>query len=181
LFVRAQGVVVVGSSGPDLWRRFLEHQHEDATRWDYPDPLDAFVASLLDRADIAMQCEGIGFRRFEPTLSFRPAVNFPALGEIVGLGSMGPFGMLVHERHGAWWALRGAWLVDAEVDPRLSHAPPCAGCPAPCVSGAAEGSIATATPEVRGRCVRGGASRYDDDQIGYHYDRAAIVPRLRGA
>jgi epoxyqueuosine reductase QueG len=107
-------------------------------------------------------------------------VDFVALARLVGLGSPGPFGMLIHREHGAWWALRGAWLVDAEVDPPLDHRPPCKGCPAPCVGGWSNaGQLTAATLETRSRCVVGQRSRYDNDQIAYHYDRTATVTRLR--
>jgi hypothetical protein len=36
-----------------------------------------------------------------------------------------------------------------------------------------------AMPHVRARCVVGQASRYDEDQIAYHYDRANAIARLR--
>ena len=41
------------------------------------------------------------------------------------------------------------------------------------------GRLADATAEARARCVVGQASRYDDDQIGYHYERIATLERLR--
>jgi hypothetical protein len=149
--------------------------------WDEPHPYDAFVASLLDRADVALSAAGVPFRRFEAAFHATPRLGFIALARLVGLGSPGPFRLLIHETHGAWWALRGAWLVDADVEAALAHRPPCEGCPAPCVGGWANaGDIAGATAEVRSRCVVGQTSRYDDDQIGYHYDREATRARLRG-
>jgi epoxyqueuosine reductase QueG len=185
----ARGLVVVGSAGPTLWRRFRAHMNADPeagdasgarARWDEPDPLDRFVAGLLARADAELAAAGVRFCRFEAAVHATPRVDFVALGRLVGLGSPGPFGMLIHAADGPWWALRGAWLVDADVDAPLDHAPPCVGCPAPCVGGWENaGDVATASPEVRGRCVVGRASRYDDDQIAYHHDRAATVARLK--
>ena len=105
-----------------------------------------------------------------------------ALSRLVGFGSPGPFLMHIHSVHGPWWALRGAWLVDAPVDGPLEHSPPCAGCPAPCVGGWDHaGGVALATAATRARCIVGVASKYDDDQIAYHYDRAATVRRLAPA
>jgi hypothetical protein len=129
----------------------------------------------------ALEAASITSRCFEPTLDARPALSFRALGELVGLGSMGPFGLLIHDVHGPWWALRGAFLVDVAVDPPRAHAPPCAGCASPCVADPETGAVALAlaTPEVRGRCVVGQASRYDDTQIAYHRDREATLARLR--
>jgi hypothetical protein len=177
---RARGVVVAASAGTDLWAGFRAEQRAHPERWDRPHPLDEHVARLLDRADVAFARARVGSRRFEAGLAASPAVDFRALGEITGLGSMGPFGLLIHPVHGPWWALRGAWLVDAAVSEPATYPAPCAGCSAPCVGPAArEGGIVSATPEVRARCVLGHASRYDREQIAYHYDRDATLPKLR--
>jgi hypothetical protein len=161
----ARGIVVIASSGRELWARVRARA---ARR---PHPLDDYVSLCLMAADGALQGAGISFRRFEARLGAEPSLDFRALGEMVGLGSMGPFGMLIHEQHGPWWALRGAYLVDRAVAPPLAHRPPCAGCHAPCLGSGrpVEAGIALATPEVRGRCVVGQASRYTDEQIAHHY------------
>jgi hypothetical protein len=180
LMAGARGVVVAASAGPALWRAFLEHMQQDRNRWAEPHPYDAFVASLLDRGDRALAAAGIAYRRFEAAFEATPRIDFLALSRLVGLGSPGPFFLHIHETHGPWWALRGAWLVDAEVDAPLLHTPPCVGCAAPCVGGWEHaGGITVATPQVRSRCVVGQTSRYDDDQIAYHYDRARALARLR--
>ena len=181
LMPSARGVIVVASAGRSLWAALERDRARDPSGWHVDHPLDAYVARVLDHAGRALDAASIASRRFEPTLGARPALSFRALGELVGLGSMGPFGLLIHDVHGPWWALRGAFLVDVAVDPPQAHAPPCAGCAAPCVAGgkAAAGAIALATPEVRGRCVVGQASRYDDTQIAYHHDREPTLARLR--
>jgi epoxyqueuosine reductase QueG len=176
----ARGVVVAGSAGPALWRAFRAHTDASPASWDQAHPYDAFVASILTRADAALLRAGIAFVRYEAAFHAPVRVNFVALAELVGLGSASPFGMLVHDSHGPWWALRGAWLVAAEVEPALKHVPPCKGCAAPCVGGRGrEREIHDATPDIRARCIVGQASRYDEDQIAYHYDRANAVARLR--
>jgi hypothetical protein len=181
----ARGLVVVASAGTALWRRFRAHMDAEPSRWDQAHPYDAFVAMQLARADEALAAAGVRFRRFEAAFHAPLRVDFLALAQLVGLGAPGPFALLIHPEHGAWWALRGAWLLAAPVDPPRPYRSPCMSCAAPCVggaSGAGEGEprgIPRATPEVRGRCVVGQASRYDDDQIGYHYDRANTVARLR--
>jgi len=177
----ARGVVVAGSAGPRLWRRFMDRMRARPTLWDDPHPYDAFVAEILGRADRALASAGIRSRRFDAAFHAPLRVSFVALAQLVGLGAPGPFALLIHPEHGAWWALRGAWLVEAEVEPPIAARRPCDGCAAPCVGGreTAESAIVRATPEVRGRCVVGQTSRYDDDQIAYHYDRAAAVERLR--
>jgi hypothetical protein len=176
----ARGVVVAASAGTRLWRRFREHMDADRARWAKAHPYDAFIAATLARADDALARDGVRFRRFDAAFEAPVRLSFIALARLVGLGEPGPFMLAIHPVHGAWWALRGAWLVDAEVEPPLVHAPPCRGCPAPCVGGWQNaGGIARATPEVRARCVVGQPSRYDDDQIAYHHDREAAVRRLR--
>ncbi len=180
IFPGARGVVVAASAGPALWRAFRARMDARPALWDEPHPYDAFVASLLARADAALAVAGIPFLRFEAAFDAPVRVNFIALAELVGLGSASPFRVLIHDTHGPWWALRGAWIVAADVEPARAHVPPCAGCPAPCIGGRAhEVDLPGASPEVRSRCVVGQASRYDDDQIAYHYDRANTVARLR--
>jgi hypothetical protein len=186
LFPGARGLVVAASAGPALWRRFRARTDADPSVWDEAHPYDAFVAAQLARADEALAVAGVRFRRFVAAFHAPLRVDFLALAQLVGLGAPGPFALLVHPEHGAWWALRGAWLVDAPVEPPLAYRPPCIGCAAPCVGGARDPGageargIPRATAEVRARCVVGQASRYDDDQIAYHYDRANTVARLRG-
>jgi hypothetical protein len=182
--------VVAGSAGPFLFRRFREQRTDrsglggDLLPPSPPadpgetNPLDRFVATILARVDAALTEAAVRFKRFEPTFDAQPRVDFLALAQLVGLGSPGPFGMLIHAEHGPWWALRGAWLVDAEVDPPLYATTPCAGCSAPCVGGWARAcGIAQATAETRARCVVGRGSRYDEDQTAYHHDRGATSGR----
>ncbi|HEX4448719.1 MAG TPA: hypothetical protein VH044_18375 [Polyangiaceae bacterium] len=176
----ARGVVVAGSAGSALWRGFRARMAERPELWQAEHPYDAYVAELLSRADRALEAAGVRFQRFEAAYHAPVRVDFLAMAKLVGLGTPGPFMLLIHPEHGPWWALRGAWIVDAEVEPqRACVAAPCAGCAAPCVGGWENGrGIADATPAVRSRCVVGQGSRYDEDQIAYHYDRAAAA-RLR--
>jgi epoxyqueuosine reductase QueG len=180
LFPCAKGVVVAASAGPALWRQFRARVDGDPALWDAANPYDTFVAALLGRADEALLRAGVRHERFEAAFHATPRLDFLALARLAGLGSPGPFLLSIHDTHGPWWALRGAWLVDAEVAPALSHRPPCEGCPAPCVGGDRSAASTTgATVEVRSRCIVGQSSRYDDDQIAYHYDREATRERLR--
>ena len=176
----ARGLIVAGSAGPALWRAFRARAREQPSLWDDPNPYDAFVATVLARADAALGRAGIAYRRFDAAFHAPLRLDFLALAKLAGLGSPGPFRLYIDETFGPWWALRGAWLVDAEVErPRAMH-PPCDGCPAPCVGGWQNaGEITSATAEVRSRCVVGQAYRYDEDQIAYHYDRERMRQRLR--
>ncbi len=181
LMPEARGVIVAASAGAALWRLFRAHMGEDRSRWDEPHPYDTFVARLLSRADAALARAGVRHRRFEAAFDATPRLDFIALARLAGLGSPGPFFLAIHPTHGAWWALRGAWLVGSEVEPPLEPRSPCVGCAAPCIGGGEHaGGIDLATPEVRARCVVGQASRYDDDQIAYHYDGETTARRLKG-
>jgi hypothetical protein len=184
LMPRARGVVVVGSAGRGLWEGLRSVADAGHDVWSSAHPLDTYVATLLDRVDEALARARVGSRRFEASVGATPGLHFRALGELVGLGAIGPFGLVIHPEHGPWWALRGAWLVDVEVPEPTSRPAPCAGCHAPCVGGASPTpprEIVGATALVRGRCVVGQASRYTDEQIAYHYDRDATLAKLRAS
>jgi epoxyqueuosine reductase QueG len=181
LMPRARGVVVVGSAGRELWAQLRGSPERDAAFWSRADPLDMHVAEALDRADLALARAGVGSRRFEPTLraSHAHAIDFRALGELTGLGSMGPFGIVIHPVHGPWWALRGAWLVDVEVAEPTALPAPCAGCHAPCLGSSRPEGILLATALVRRRCIVGQDSRYTEEQIAYHYEPEETLAKLR--
>ncbi|MGZ3422684.1 MAG: hypothetical protein ACXWUG_21905 [Polyangiales bacterium] len=160
----ARGVVVVGNAGPELFRAFRQHADPREEH-----PLDAFVGSLLARVDAAFAEANVRARRFEPTVLATPRIDFRTLAELAGLGTVGPFGIAIHGVHGPWWALRGAWLVDRDVDPPQKQASPCAGCAQPCLAGESPTTIGFATEHMRLRCPIGTSSRYDDDAIAYHH------------
>ncbi|MGH7297122.1 MAG: hypothetical protein ACRELB_19445, partial [Polyangiaceae bacterium] len=166
----ARGVVLAGSAGTALWTAYRAFVAADPAHEDRPHPYDAFVARLLARADAALGAAGCRLRRFDAAFHATPRIDFVALARLCGLGTPGPFFLAIHATHGPWWAMRGAWLLDAEVDPQSPHVPPCDGCLAPCVGGWQNaGGIAVATPRARARCVVGQGSRYDDEQIAFHY------------
>jgi hypothetical protein len=178
----ARGLVVAASAGPRLWRAFLERIRDGHASWEEPHPYDRFVAELLGKADEALAARRIRSYRFEARFDAPVAVNFVALGELVGFGAPGPFGLLIHPTFGPWWALRGAWLVDADVEPAAQGAPACRGCPAPCIGGwkSAGPGIVLATPEARARCIVGRDWRYDDEQLAYHHSRQTTARPPKG-
>jgi hypothetical protein len=168
----SRGLVVIGSAGRALWSAFRRHAEQHPGHDALPHPLDAYVETALDRGDAALAAAGISARRFLPTLDARPALDFRALGRLVGFGVEGPFGLLVHETHGPWIALRGAWMIDVDVPAPVPPPSPCAGCAAPCVGGReARVTIGHSTREMRLRCIVGVESRYEDAQIAFHYDK----------
>jgi hypothetical protein len=170
----ARGLVVAGSAGAALWRAFRARRASDPVLAKAEHPYDEFIGEQLGRGDAALKAAGIDFHRFDAAFQAPVRVDFVALAALVGFGMPGPFALAIHPLHGPWWALRGAWMVAAEVEPALEPRPPCAGCPAPCIGGWSNASgMAQATAEVRGRCIVGQGSRYDDEQIAYHYGRVA--------
>jgi hypothetical protein len=177
----ARGLVVAASAGPALWRAFRDHMRQVRASWEEPHPYDAFVSGLLGRADDALAARGVRSFRFDARFDAPVAVNFVALAELVGMGAPGPFGLLIHREYGPWWALRGAWLVDRDVEPPPEGSPICRGCAAPCVGGwnHATPEIVRASSEARSRCIVGSAWRYDEEQIAYHYAREATVARFK--
>jgi len=173
----ARGLIVAASAGPTLWRSFRARVASDPSLARAEHPYDRFVSEQLGRGDDALRAAGVHFKRFEAAFLAPVRIDFVALAQLVGLGAPGPFGLAIHPEYGAWWALRGAWIVDAEVEPAKELARACSGCAAPCVGGWDNaGGILQATANVRGRCVVGQGSRYDDDQIAYHYGRASGLP-----
>ena len=144
----ARGVIVSASAGPALWRAFRARMDAEPALWELEHPYDAFVATILARGDAALSHAGIGFRRFEAAFHATPRMDFLALSRSTAWGTRVSFLLHIHAKYGPWWALRGAWLVDAEVAPPLSDAAPCDGCAAPCVGGWENaGGLVRATPE----------------------------------
>jgi hypothetical protein len=113
--------------------------------------------------------DGVRGGRFEPRFLATPRVDFRTLAELAGLGTPGPFGIAIHAVHGPWWALRGAWLVDREVEAPAKASSPCVGCARPCLGGASDVGIGDSTAAMRLACPVGRSSRYDDDAIAYHH------------
>jgi hypothetical protein len=176
----ARGLVVAGSAGPALWRAFRARRDSDPALAKAEHPYDEFVSELLARGDAALTAAGIDFHRFDAAFQAPVRVDFVALAALVGFGVPGPFALAIHPLHGAWWALRGAWMVAADVEPALDLRRPCSGCVAPCIGGWPNASgMVQATAEVRGRCIVGQGSRYDDEQIAYHYGRVGALAGLQ--
>ncbi len=169
----AQSWIVVGSGGRRLWEAFQGWLSETPTRRLERElhPLDRYVARLLDTGDALFEEAGLDVRRFEPTIVFQPRIDFRHLAVLAGFGSSSPIGMVVHPEFGPWWALRGAWLVDAAIDPTSLAGQPCEGCPAPCrsvIAPGTEGTLAAATRAAREACPIS-AHRYTGEQLDYHY------------
>ncbi|MSP63797.1 MAG: hypothetical protein EXR72_26320 [Myxococcales bacterium] len=178
----ARSMIVVGSGGTHLWRRFTDWLAVDPKGRLLAEahPLDHYVAGVLDRGSAVLADAGVRARRLEPTFLFQPRIDFRRLGALSGLGAPSPIGMVVHPVFGPWWALRGAWLCDRDLVPTPPLSRPCEGCPAPCraaIPPGSEGTILAATLAARTACVLS-AERYSDEQVAYHYTPDEGLRRL---
>lgn len=109
------------------------------------------------------------------------------IAEAVGFAHLSPSYLSLHPEHGPWIAFRAVALVDAPgPPPPAPRAPdPCTPCDKPCLA-ALELAVALPGPvrdhwqawlAVRDACPQGRSSRYDDDQIEYHYTgRRELLP-----
>lgn len=185
-----RSVLVIGSAGPAMWRRF------SAERPAGPNPLDRWTKERL--SPIAAELGLLAHFPFDkPPLPFqrwakRAAPLFPS-----------PLGLLIDPYYGLWHALRGAFVSDRDITlpSRVDSASPCQSCVAkPCLSacpvgaftgsgldvGRCAGHIATAagTPCMEGGCRAreacpvGRAFRYDDEQVRFHMQafRGSVAP-----
>ena len=118
-------------------------------------------------------------------------VGLQALGKLAGWHHASPFMVGINEVWGTWYAYRAVVLADTDFEPTVpvQSVSPCNGCQdkiciAECPAGAAgdvfdlqkciayrkqPASKCSATCLARVSCPVGGAHRYSDEQIQYHY------------
>lgn len=193
-----RAILVFGSGGPALWNALLgelrahpEHLSAEAH------PLDAYVRRAVERADPALA--GARRRWFFAAADTELHLDFRVLADLAGLGGRSRMGLLLHPEFGLWLGLRAACFLDQDVPfSAPMEADPCAGCPAPCVTGCPgdafvdgawnvdrcaafhEASRRCASScDARGACPKGAEHRYGPEEMVYHYDRAAGRPLLR--
>jgi len=197
----ARSVVVIGSGGPALFRRFVDDVGRSPSRLDEPDPLDSFVERTFAHVDALFAEGGERFRRIPAAATATPRLDFVRLAMLAGLGLPGEFGLLVHPVFGPWFALRAAVFTTRDLpDSAPMSRSLCEGCPAPCRAACpprivgpgpfdwrACAAAHDAGEPCRSRCgarlacVIGPQSRYDPMQILYHADRARGVAAIREA
>jgi hypothetical protein len=178
---RALGLLVGNTRA--LWPYFDEARSKDPELRLAAHPLDRYVSASIAHAASALR----GRRQ----ISYFSHVTLPRplpiqrLAELTGFAALSPSHLAIHELHGPWLALRAVVVVDIEGPSQSPGAPPrpCQGCPAPCVAAlerarAASGPVLDASSiarhaadwiAVRDACPVGGASRYGEDQLRYHY------------
>lgn len=194
-----QAILVYGSGGPTLWRRFLADLEASPHHLtEEPDPLDAYVRRAVAAADAAWSAS-VPRRWFFAAPDEPTPLDFRLLAHLAGLGGKSRLGLLLHPRFGPWLGLRAACFVaaplplDAPID-----ADPCAGCPAPCITACpgqafvagqwsvarcsafhAESSACDSGCAARQACPAGADQRYDPEAIVYHYNRKLGRAQLR--
>jgi methylmalonic aciduria homocystinuria type C protein len=163
-----------------IWPRFLEALAAEPERLDVADPLDTWVESRVRAALDAIDLEHrvVWSHRTGPDGSFIP---FQAIAEAAGLAGVSPSRLAIHPEYGPWWALRAAIVFDRPGPG--GEAPdvvrPCEGeCDAHCMEPFERALDASDEPdawrrwvEVREACPVGGAYRYSDEQVRYHYEK----------
>lgn len=184
-FGRPGALAILVGNTKALWPRFIDAFHESDGLRDSSDPLDAWIEGLL--RDCTSQIREKCSLRFSHDTG-PELVSMLHLAEASGLARTGPAHLAVHPVHGPWFGLRGVIVVDREPPllPAVSEAAPCDTCHAPCLAALARAlaeapatDIASAWQAwagIREVCPIGRTSRYDEEQIKYHYtkDRAAL-------
>jgi hypothetical protein len=162
------------------------------------DPIDAHSlraigAALADRPHRVLY-PGVG----------SSTVPLARLGALAGWHHPSPLGLGIHPEHGLWFAYRALVVLaapDLEPTPPAPGGPPCESCvDQPCLRACPAGAVDPAGFRVRecvefrvreaspcqDRCLArlacpvGAASRYDPDQLAYHYLQSlATIRRYR--
>ncbi len=199
-------IVVVGNGGGAFWTAYRDHLARHPAALEVAHPLDAFTTEVMENHALAVAA-GLGLRP-RLHLPFRagpPRLSFVHLAEAAGLGRRGLLGVLIHPEFGPWMALRGALVVDGDVEaPRPAAGfDPCPSCrDRPCIAACPGFAVthpggwdvprcidlrvasAAANPCVdrchaRVACVYGRPHRYPDEALAYHQHRAFAVMRGR--
>lgn len=188
-FDRPDALGILVGNTRRLWPVFKRALEANAALRADANPLDTYVTAQL-RALAAKALQRPFQIVFAHATSPKP---FPIqrLAEAIEFAALSPSHLAVHPLHGPWLALRAVVLVDAEGPPpslqRLVS--PCRGCSAPCVPALrraveltppplSEDSIAEHAADwiaIRDACPVGRASRYEDEQLTYHYTKRPLA------
>ncbi len=170
------------------WPRFREALVLKPGLRSHPDPFDAWITGLV--VDLVRVLDTPAWIALEHEPERRLPIQ--RLAELAGLAQLGPAHLAVHPVHGPWISLRAVLVLDADApSTALTSARPCDGCPAPCVA-ALKRALRAGTPRsqaevaarwrdwvaIRDACPVGGPSRFEPDQVEYHYrqDRSLLQP-----
>jgi len=184
-FGRAHALGVLVGNTRQLWPRFKAALAADPALRAEPHPLDHYVMAQLTRLAGAWERP---FQLIFSHVTVPAAFPMQQLAQAVGFAALSPSHLSIHPLHGPWLALRAVLIVDVDGPttplPHLTR--PCDGCSAPCVPALERALAATAEPlgsfsiakhaapwiAVRDACPIGKGSRYDTEQLRYHYEKA---------
>ena len=136
-------LMLLGSGGGGLWRAL-----QAAERIGTKDPIDTWCGEAIDafRADALA---GVDSELLWPQQG-GAAIPVVRLGEAAGWSHRSRMGIGINERHGLWFAYRGALLIDAEWPEQVEKASanPCDSCEStPCITVCPVGAVGG--PRVR--------------------------------
>lgn len=172
-------LLLLGSTGTSYWRAITPLPEDE------PHPIDHYAITQVEMAfkDRPLQI-------LYPGNHLLPLAE---LGKLAGWHYTSPLGLGIHPEHGLWYAYRVLALVqDVEPGPRMPQIGkhPCQSCEdSPCIAACParaidakgtdikaciefrllEGSPCEETCVARLACPVGLGSRYEKDQISYHY------------
>ena len=185
--------LVIGNTRA-LWARFVEYLRGHPEWLNRSDPLDDYVEWAIHEVARSLGSHIVRF-------AHRPQpehIAFLELAHAAGLAFRSSGNLCIHPTYGPWIALRAVIVVPK---PGPSTAPldsPCTACDDGCARQlkTALGTLGADLPNhedlkerwrlflaVRDACPLGGAHRYSDAQIRYHYtkDRAALEEAVYSA
>lgn len=182
-FGRERALAILVANTRALWAPFQRAWQADSALPYAAHPLDTYVTSRVEAA-VAAATSLAHHSHFSHVTTPR-AVPIQRAAELCGFAALSPSHLAIHPLHGPWIALRAIVVLDCEGPPQgappLPH--PCAGCARPCVA-ALERALAASGPKldlgsvsghaadwiaVRDVCPLGRASRYEAEQLRYHY------------
>jgi hypothetical protein len=197
-----RAAIVIGNGGGAFWSAYRAHvdRHRGFDAREHP--LDDFTAEIMETRILPLATShGVGAELRLPFRASEPPVSFVHLAEAAGLGRRSILAVLIHPEFGPWIALRGALLIDEEIEaPRpAAHFDPCPSCvERPCITTCPARAVAypagwdvgrcvdyrieheSICPdrcEARIACVYGRAHRYPADALMHHHRRAFAVMR----
>ncbi len=166
-------VLVVGSGGRALWRRFTDAAGAAATK-DAAN-VDCYAQAVVRDLVSMFRGASIPCRAITGTCSV--PLPFTQLGEAAGLGIVSPVtGLLLHPEFGPWVRIRLVLLVDGQPFGPIADASisdrfqPCCGCSQPCVAACPVGVHDGHGGQDLGRCA---THRHDGNCASHCSSRAA--------
>jgi len=197
----ARSAIVAGFGGREFWE-ILRRRDAGAplTGLSDEDTIDDYTRLVFDRASELLRREGINHRVAFPFGADYFAVDFLTLGEVAGFGTMSLMGILINPEYGLWMSLRGAILLEEELeeyDPPLEGFNPCPECAKPCIAPCPAAAVSVDGWDWRGcmdwriensscgggcdsraACPWGSEHKYSKEQQTYHQSWALRWARL---